>query len=293
MFFANMMEEKGIGTFRRLKVKGKTASTFVNELEDNGIDEGGIIADGKCLRVIASNNEATKSLLGKLVDPLNDSTEEELADTPQNPLIWVLTDEVTFLCGTSNLFKMISVNEDMFLFCLVKGACGIGADKTMLLRCIPSIMERESISYKAKDLYTLCGAKDKESGYNMTYDCVNYMRITLSRDGASVKTKTFADYSVILSEEGFKKERERIVEAKRREEERRKAQEEARRLAEAKAKAQQLEEERRIDEADIPVSAKVRKPITEEVYSEPTSRTEICTGAAAFMQFINKKKMEG
>lgn len=301
MFFVNMLDERGKGQFRRSRVRGEQASVFVNEYEEGESPIGGIIADGKYIRVIGENNSATASLLGKMVDPLKEHTEAQLADTDENPVIWVLTDEVSFLCGTSNLFKMLPINDDMFLFCLVKGVCGIGKDQTMLTRCIPPISEREVITYKPADLYSLCGAKDSDIGYCMTYDSVPYMRLSITRDGMGVSTKTFMEYTTILSTEGAKKEKERIEEAKRRAEERRKAQEEARRLAEAKAKAEQAEEEKIGDLGATPfqgnMSSRVKDPMKKKKnsdvsYSNSNNRSEISVGASAFMSFVRQQKGE-
>lgn len=294
MFFVNMLDDKGKGEFKRLFVKGNTGCKFVNTVSDEEIAEGaGLALDGDSIRVVSSSVDGYDKLSGVFKDPLGECKPADIEDSEENPLIWVLTDEVSFLHGSSNLFKLISINQDMFLFCLVKGICGVGEDKTILMRSIPPVTEREMITYKAKDLYSSCSAIDKESGYNMTFDKVNCMRITISRDASSISSKTFPDLSVTISEEGCQKERERKAEAKKRAEERRKAQAEERRLAEERAKRMREQEEHDSDMSVPPVhNTKVRNS-KEHFYAEPKSRKEVCTGAAAFLALVNKKKQEG
>lgn len=237
MYFSNMLGAFGEGVSNRTKTKGKGVCFFNNSVGEP-TTLGSVVIDGNTLRV-SEEVGSDKDITGKLWSDDNPERLAELADTEENPLIWVLTDNVAFFPQIGTYFKFCFINPDMILFCLIEGACAIGSDRIVLSRNTTANIpdEKNAVGYKPEDLLKFASLIDKETGYNMAVDSVVACRVALKESQMSVKT--LRDLSIIMSYENRDFMRKKKEERERRAEERKAA------ILESRRKAEKVDRERR------------------------------------------------
>lgn len=281
MYFSNVIGKSGVGRFARTGVKFHTGSVFENDCED--VVEGGVIVDGDTIRVVGGDDSRIKEHFGEIWHERDDKAKEkkvQLADTPENPLIWCLTDKVTLLENTRTYFKFIPINADMFLFCLVEGVCKLGSDGIPLIRNINPVEERDvEYTYTCKDLCSYSSVHDKETGYNMVMNVV-HAKVIHHRE-SNRKIQTVKECLYMITDEPVKayKAKQEAIKA---EKERKRAEElELRRAAEAKAKKMEAEKEKKADVTNkaFPNSTGVKNSGKDKGLDQ---------GAAAFLQMFSK-----
>lgn len=266
MYFSNMLGDKGVGRFSRTGKRGEGVAFFENNVaEPTAV--ASIIVDGDSIKVVEGVSD--KDVSGKLYAGEDEVKARELADTEENPIIWVLTDRVAFYLNSTAHCKYIYINENMMLFCLVKGVCDIGSEAITLSRNTTSeTASRVAAPVYPNDLLQFSSIVDKKTGYNMSIDSVVALDVLL-RDSQR-KIRTSRELSTVLSTAT----RDRLA-RKQEEKEKKKEQIRAEILAQRKL-AEQKDKKRRQEEA---VRAEG------ETFGEINSQGQN-TSASAFLQMV-------
>ena len=290
MYFSNLMDEAGVGLFRRSS--GYGVIPFESDVSDRTAEKRVLLGEGK-LYVDSDGDDVFMKGLD------SDTSEEflpgfktgltcrEVADTEENPLIVVFAKSIKFYSGVKTLVKYVNMGNDSVLVMLVYGACEYtfpDGTAVAIQRCSDAVLDgREVREFSPSELRDAGRLVDVESGYNMAYDCVNALLVNISAGSSSYRV--VKDLVRVFSDSGLKRERERVAEHKRRMEElarqkaeERKAREEADRVRREKEKElKELEE----SEKSSKRNSRVKKS-TEEVFESSSA------GAAAFLDAVSK-----
>lgn len=270
MLFVNLLGEIGVGEVERKNPGKKGITRFSNTIESMS-ENAELYVDDGCLFIkeieggICHDGIDIGGLVGCNTEP------ELLKDTEDNPLIWLLTDSVSFFNRSHVDGKFITINDDMYLFCLVKGACVVDMDgeEVALKRCLSSSADGDTYAVSPMDMVGMASYYDKETGYNMVWDSVNTISFVM-RGGISCKT--MREQSPLFTTENLEAAKEKLrLEKEKKEKE----------IAERKAKfaAAKAEAER--------LRAKKEDEMLEEQGYVPLKESE---GAAKFRAFIERMK---
>lgn len=291
MYFSNLLDSRGVGTFQRGSRAG--VLPFVNGIEERSAVGHVRVSDG---RIIVDELEDGDLFLKGITEgtdaPFLDGYKtgllcKEVLDTENNPMIVVLAKSIKFYVGVKTFVKFINVAEDMVLACLVYGACEFTFDdgtSVALQRCNTVDLDGKKVKeFSAKDLREHCHVTDKESGYNLEWDCVCPLIVNITSD-FSGNYKTVKEQINVFSTEQLEKARVKAAEKRRIAEEEAKRQEEIRKQRMAEFEKRQREkaeaEARAEEEKAAKRNARRRsKKATEEV-------EEVNVSAATFLDII-------
>ena len=293
MIFANLVGDKGVGRFNRLKKKGVVP--FVNNVSEL-YEDARVVFRNNVLQVVSVSDgiESEDIFMKDLVGTGNyqESTKcgmtiEQLADTEENPLIAVMSEGVRFYEGIPTLIKYIHIEQGMFVLCLIYGACEFLCSDGTFIPMVRNINtdtdERATTSvYTDSKLKEIASTVDKESDYDMAYDIVNAVLIDAKNEFVC-KYKTVRDAEYILSTVG--RDARRAVLAKKKAEAEAKA--EARRESNRRfMEERRAKEEREKEEA---VKEQFAKPEKVKVTKETVKkREEGSKGAKNFMAALRE-----
>lgn len=292
MFFANLVGEKGTGTF--IRSTRKNTVPFVNEVSDLYADVRVILKDGKITTEAGDVSEDIfmKDLVGEPTQLYAEKvggkyTVSDLSDTEENPLIAVLSDGVKFYEGIPSIIKYIHVSEDLFVLCLIYGACEFkckdGTFIPMSRNLSTDVSGKLTTSvYTDAKLREIASTVDDESDYDMAFDIVNAIFVDIKNEYVS-RYKTLRENEFILSDTNLLEKRRITAEKKAAAEAAREAKREANRkfMEEQRAKAKQLEEEKKAE-----VEKQFAKP--KKVKIATTSE-----GSSAAQGFLSKLRSMG
>ena len=284
MIFANLMGEKGVGTFKRST--RKNTIPFENSVSEIYEEKRVVFKDGK-LQVTdgsAVDDIFMKDIIGRegvYCEKLGSMTINELKDTEDNPLFAVLSDGVKFYEGIPSLIKYIHIEDDMFVLCLMYGACEFAcSDGTYIpmTRNITVNIEGRPVTPVFTDakLKNMSSSIDSESDYDMAYDMVNAVLVDVKNEYVS-KYKTIRDAEFIFSTVN-RDERRALLE------ERRLAKEAE--IARKREENKKFMEDRRKKEAQLKeeaVQAQFKKPTNVKVPKAEVKKEEGSVGAKNFM----------
>ena len=285
MIFANLVGDKGVGRFDRLKKTGIVP--FVNNVSEL-YEDARVVFRNNVLQVVSDGTESEDIFMKDLVGTGNyqESTKcgmtiEQLADTEENPLIAVMSEGVRFYEGIPTLIKYIHIEQGMFVLCLIYGACEFQCNDGTFIpmtRNINTYTDGRATTpvYTDSKLKEIASTVDKESDYDMAYDIVNAVLIDVKNENIC-KYKTIRDAEVVLSIVG--REARRAVLAKRKAE------------AEAKAEARR-ESNRKFMEERRAKEAKAKEEAVKEQFAKPKKvnvpKEEGSKGAKNFMAALRE-----
>lgn len=211
---------------------------------------------------------------------------EAVKSTAENPVLYVLCDEIKLFQGISAEMKLLRMDNGMFLAALITGACIFNG--APLQRCNNSNLDIAKVAktLHADDIFGGTSPLGKSLGDRATiavdysYDCICHGIFSVKSDGAySVKSVKGKEY---IFDDTYKRECEE--KARQAEEQEKKRQEEIKARKEAEKKAyeaaklekEKREAERRQAEADLKMcGVKVGK-----------NDTVVRVGAADFLKAV-------
>lgn len=188
------------------------------------------------------------------------TTYNDIKDTDENPLIAVLAKSIKFYAGVTTYIKYITLEDGYVLAMLVFGACEFTfADGTevAMQRCNTSILDgRLKFEYTGKTICELSDIEDPESGYKLNNDMVNAVVVNYtSTNGKTfngVRYKTLKIHTRIFNFTRLAEAKRKAAAKKEREEQKKQEMLLARKAAELeakkKAKEQEMEEQKAIDQ---------------------------------------------
>lgn len=249
MYFVNMCDEEGVGTFRKgnsipfVNKFKETVKGYVS-LKGNQLVVG---TDGKNLfeKGITQSNEA---YLPKLKSGL---TCKEVTETEENPLILVLCDYIEVYDKVPANIKFIHLGDEKILAMLIYGACGFNG--IPMQRCNETeLANKKAKKLTSKDIKGITRSIDTESDYNYINDAVIQLEIKYSdaSAGACVSGKICHEGTEVFNMEKILHHREhvKVIEEKRKQ---RKLAEEARKEQEALERAQKQEAEQKAKKEEL------------------------------------------
>ena len=289
MYFVNLCEDDGLGTFR-------ASNDIPFENTKTGTVEGYITLKNKKLVVDTQGKNLFENGIIDSDEPYlsNQKTElkcKDLIETEENPLIIVLCDYIEVFDKVPANLKFIHLGDedDKVLAMLIHGACSFNG--IPMQRCYSVDVEgKKSKILRNSDLKGITHSKDKESGYNFIDDAVIQIEIkyTHSSSGACLGGRMYASGNENFNPEKLEHYREhmKVIEEKRK---RKKAQEELekqlsrikaeeyRQQEEAKRKAE--EEKRKADLEKALAKKEGKKNATKKAEQEK----EVSVGAKGFL----------
>lgn len=293
MYFSNLLDERGVGTFNRSKRPG--VIPFIGSVTERSA-VGHVKVVNKQI-VVDNDPNGDVFLKGITEDSSSPFLEKyktgftcrEVMDTESNPMIAVLARSIKFYVGIKTFVKFINIADDAVLACLVYGACEFTFDdgvSVALQRCNTSDLDgRKLKEFSGKELRELCNLEDKQSGYNLEWDSVCPVIVNLTSENTGVY-KAVKEHMVLFTTEGLEAARVKAEEKKKQAEAEAKQREERRKQFEAEMKAkrkkQEEEEARKKAEKEAKRAARLNsKAKKEEVYET------VNMSGAAFLEIIS------
>lgn len=275
MYFSNLLNERGVGEFKRNSRVG--VIPFVGSVESGSVEGHVCIKDGKIVVDEAGDGDLfMKGMEGDKNSPYlevykSGLTFGDVADTEENPLIVVLAKSIKFYVGVKTFIKFLNISNDAVMVCLVYGACEFTFDdgtSVALQRCNLADLENKKVKeFSAKDLREHCAVMAGEGkDYNIEWDCVNALLVNLTSE-YSGSFRAVREECNIFSTAGIEKANERYQEKLKQKAEEQRIREERKKQfkleQEAKEKAARLKEEEELKEKKAKRAASAKKKIEE------------------------------
>lgn len=267
MYICNMLKKEPLFTQRS---KPNTLP-FRNDFTDTTF-QGYVCVDDKCITVKAGESkddlfavelDKERSFLERL-----HLTNQDIADTDENPLITTICAGIEVLEGIPSYIKILPIGRDMLVACLVFGACqfvGADGDGVLLQRCYSNEISdtHRCKRFDTKDCMDLVVVKDEESDYNMFWDCVTPVLFKVGPESSKYKViredlKVFYEDNMMAARQR-KKDKEMHI-----------------KLAREEEKKKRLEAER--------LDAERREKLRRE---EAGEFEDVSAGAAAFLSAVS------
>lgn len=287
MYFVNMCDEEGLGTFR-----GINDVPFENTV--TGTQEGYVTIKDKKLVVGTTGKNLFETGITNSDEPYLPALKTELTckdvmETEENPLIIVLCDYIEVYDKVPANIKFIHLDDgrdDKILAMLVYGACGFNG--VPMQRCNNADIEgKKSKVLRSKDIKGITNSKDKESGYDFLMDAVIQLAIKFTDSSAghciSGKMCTSGNENFNIDKMMNYREHMKLIERQRQlkkqqeEEERRRRklqmEEERRKAEEARKKAEEEQRQAELEKALLKANNK----------KEEKKEKEVSVGAKEFL----------
>lgn len=259
MYFSNLLDARGVGEFQR-SAKSGTIPFIGSVAERSAVGHVRLVDNKIIVDDVAEGDLFLKGIQDDSNSPFLEKYKtgllcKEVLDTDENPMIVVLAKSIKFYVGVKTFVKFINIADDAVMACLVYGACEFTFDdgvSVALQRCNTADLDGRKVKeFSAKDLREHCSVVDKESGYNLEWDCVNAMIVNITSE-FSGSYKTVKEQVDIFKTDDLEKARVRAVEKKRIAEEEAKRQAEQRKqfMAELEKKQREQEEKEAKEKAD-------------------------------------------
>lgn len=258
MYFSNLLDERGVGTFER-----KRSFPFVNQYNERSV-EAGVVVGENTLQVVEGGEDlflkgmTAEDMSAKFLEGAKSGlTYRDVADTETNPMITVLARSVKLYVGVKTFLKYINIADDMVLACLVYGACEFTFDdgvSVALQRCNETNLDgKKTVEFTGKMLRESGGVFDKESNWTNRDDVVNAVLFQVVGEH-SWNSKNIREMSVVFNDANLKIEREKEARRKQKAEEERLKHEEwkkqqAKLAEEAAKRAAEKEEQEKAEKA--------------------------------------------
>ncbi len=294
MYFVSMVGADRFGgqsVIRRNKGASFGLAVTPEMLSGEGV-EGGLYVDtdkGDVLRWGITDKNISSCGLSKVEGSVNYShgvSYEAVKSTEENPVLYVLCDEIKLFQGISAELKLVRLDNGMFLAALITGACIFNG--APLQRCNSANLDIAKVAKTLHydDLFGDTSPLGKSLGDRATiavdysYDCVCHGVFMVKADGSySVKSDKDKEY---IFDDTYKNECEekarqaKEIEKKRQEEIKARKEAEKKAYEEAKLAKERREAEKRQAEADLKMSGvKVGK-----------SDKVVSVGAADFLKAV-------
>lgn len=293
MFFVNLVGNSYVGKMNR---RGNRAMPITNNIsgQSQSVD---VLVENGCIVIKEAKTSTGNVFLKDLVSGDKNEvyhrgygfsyTHSVVADSDENPIICVLTDNLQFFKGVKTNIKYIRVSDNVALVCLIYGAYQVTLGDGTTVPLVRCCSDDVNLNYPTgtitpKELYSFSNTYDKEARYDYGYDLVSSVIVEIKEE--SRKFKTVNESCYFLDKSNLDLRRKKATEAKElaikaREEER-----EKRRLIdrEAEMKARQkvsLEEAKQYANANANVIPKEHKPRKPKVESR-------AVGPQAFMEAL-------
>ena len=292
MYFSNLLDARGVGEFQRKNKYG--VIPFIGSVEERSAVGHVRVVDSKI--TVDENPEGdlfTKGIQENSDAPFLEGYKsgllcKEVLDTEENPMIVVLAKSIKFYVGVKTFVKFINISDDAVMACLVYGACEFTFDdgtSVALQRCNTTDLDGKKVKeFSAKDLREHCSVVDKESDYDLTWDCVNAVIVNLTSE-FSGSYRTVKEQVNIFTTAGLERARVRAAEKKRLAEEEARRKEEERRLQMLEMEKRQKEREEA--EAKEKAEREAKKQAKRSSKKKADEYEAVNMSGAAFLDFIS------